>query len=209
MTDDARSRIFEPFFTTKPAGKGTGLGLAVVYGIVKSHHGIIDLESAPGAGTTFHVYLAANPEGRLAVPEEKSEPIVGGTETILVVEDEEVLRNLLAEILESSGYTVLTAEDGVSGLDRFTRHRDEIKAVITDMGLPRMSGQDLFISIREMDPSSRIVLASGYLDPEIRAHLFTLGAKAFLQKPYQPADVLRIIRKVIGPAEPPEREGLS
>ena len=197
MTDDVRSRIFEPFFTTKPPGKGTGLGLAVVYGIVKSHHGVIDLESTPGAGTTFHVYLPANPEGRLAAAEEKNEAIVGGTETILVVEDEEALRNLLTELLESYGYTVLTAEDGVSGLERFTRHKDEIKAVITDMGLPRMSGQDLFISIREMDPSSRIVFASGYLDPEIRAHLFTLGAKAFLQKPYQPADVLRVIRGVI------------
>ncbi|HEX7574102.1 MAG TPA: response regulator, partial [Bacteroidota bacterium] len=184
-------------------------GLAVVYGIVKSHHGIIDFESSPGLGTTFHVYLAAAREERIAAPDEKNEAIVGGNETVLVVEDEEALRNLLTEVLESYGYTVLTAEDGVSGLERFTLHRDEIKAVITDMGLPRMSGQDLFISIREIDPSSRVVLASGYLDPELKAHLFTLGAKAFIQKPYQPADILRVIRGVIGPGEPAERRILS
>jgi PAS domain S-box-containing protein len=205
MTDEVRSRIFEPFFTTKPAGKGTGLGLSVVYGIVKSHFGFIDFESTPGEGTTFHVYLVAYPEEKLVAPEKKNEPIVGGNETILVVEDEEALRNLLTELLQSYGYTVLQAEDGVAGLELFTHHRYEIKAVITDMGLPRMSGQDLFARIREMDPSSRVVLASGYLDPELKSHLFTLGAKAFLQKPYQPSDILRVIRGVIDIAERAER----
>ena len=205
MTDAVKGRIFEPFFTTKPPGKGTGLGLAVVYGIVKNHHGIIDLESIPGEGTTFHVYLVAYPEERLVAPEKRNEAIVGGTETILVVEDEEALRNLLTELLESYGYTVLKADDGVSGLEQFKRHRDDIEAVITDMGLPRMSGQDLFTRIRELDPSSRIVLASGYLDPELRSHLMALGAKAFLQKPYQPTDILRVIRGVIDAGAQTER----
>jgi two-component system cell cycle sensor histidine kinase/response regulator CckA len=206
MTDEVRSRIFEPFFTTKPAGKGTGLGLAMVYGIVKSHFGFIDLESSPGAGTTFHIYLVAYPEEKLVTLEKKNEAIVGGTETVLVVEDEEALRNLLTELLQSYGYTVLQAEDGVSGLERFTSHKDEIKAVITDMGLPRMAGQDLFARIREIDPAARVVLASGYLDPELKSHLFTLGAKAFLQKPYQPADILRVIRGVIDVGEHTVRE---
>ena len=205
MSDEVRSRIFEPFFTTKPPGKGTGLGLAVAYGIVKSHFGIIDVETSPGAGTTFHIYLIAYPEEKLVVPEERNEPIIGGNETILVVEDEEALRNLLTELLQSYGYRVLQAEDGVSGLELFARHRDEIKAVITDMGLPRMSGQDLFARIRELDPASRVVLASGYLDPELKSQLFTLGAKAFLQKPYQPADILRVLRGVIDVAAHTER----
>ncbi len=205
MNEDVRSRIFEPFFTTKAPGKGTGLGLAVAYGIVKSHFGIIDVESSPGAGTTFNIYLVAYPEEKLPAPEKRIESIVGGSETILVVEDEEALRNLLTELLESYGYTVLQAEDGVAGLEQFARHRDEIKAVITDMGLPRMSGQDLFSRIREMDPSSRIVLASGYLDPDLKSHLFTLGARAFLQKPYQPADILRVIRGIIDVAERTEK----
>ncbi|HTO95280.1 MAG TPA: PAS domain S-box protein [Bacteroidota bacterium] len=197
ISEDVRGRIFEPFYTTKPTGKGTGLGLAVVYGIVKSHYGFIDLETAAGSGTTFHVYLVAYPEEKLATARKNSEAIVGGTETILVVEDEDALRNLLTELLQSYGYRVIQAADGIAGLDRFTRHRDEISAVITDMGLPRMSGQDLFSRIREIDPASCIVLASGYLDPELKSRLFSLGAKAFLQKPYQPGEILRVIRGVI------------
>ena len=120
-----------------------------------------------------------------------------GEELVLAKSGKEALRHLLTELLQSYGYTVLQAEDGVAGLERFTHHRDEIKAVITDMGLPRMSGQDLFTRIREVDPCSRVVLASGYLDPELKTQLFSLGAKAFLQKPYQPADILRVIRGVI------------
>ncbi|HTY57872.1 MAG TPA: PAS domain S-box protein, partial [Bacteroidota bacterium] len=206
MSEEVRSRIFEPFFTTKPPGKGTGLGLAVAYGIVKSHMGMIDLVTSPGAGTTFHIYLVAYPEERLAAPEKRNESIVGGNETILIVEDEEPLRNLLTELLESYGYTVLKAEDGVAGLECYESHRDAIKAIITDMGLPRMSGEDLFARIREIDPSARIVLASGYLDPDLKSQLFSLGAKAFLQKPYQPADILRVIRGIIDVGERTENE---
>jgi two-component system cell cycle sensor histidine kinase/response regulator CckA len=206
MTEEVRSRIFEPFFTTKPAGKGTGLGLAVVYGIVKSHQGMIDLESSPGRGTTFHIYLVAYPEEKLVAPAKKTDTIIGGSETILVVEDEEALRNLLTELLRSYGYTILQAEDGIAGLEQFARHRDKIKAVITDMGLPRMSGQDLFVKIHELDPSSRVVLASGYLDPDLKSQLFTQGAKSFIQKPYQPTDILRVIRGVIDGAEDTPKE---
>jgi two-component system, cell cycle sensor histidine kinase and response regulator CckA len=205
MTDEVRTRVFEPFFTTKPAGKGTGLGLAVAYGIVKSHLGFIDLQTSPGSGTTFHIYLVAYPDEKLAAPEQRNETVVGGTETILVVEDEAALRNLLTELLQSYGYTVLQAEDGLSGLDRFREHRGQIKAVITDMGLPRMSGEELFAKIRELDPSVRVILASGYLDPELQSHLFTMGAKAFLQKPYKPADILRAVRGVIDVAAQTER----
>ena len=122
------------------------------------------------------------------------------------MEDEEALRNLLTDSSESLGYTVLQAEDGVAGLERYEGHKDDIKAVITDMGLPRMSGQDLFARIREIDPSSRVVLASGYLDPDLKSQLFSLGAKAFLQKPYQPADILRVLRGIIDVGERAEKE---
>ena len=197
MNEEVRSRIFEPFFTTKPTGKGTGLGLSVVYGIVQSHNGMIDVESIPHGGTTFRIYLQAYPE-ELAVRKETVVPkVVGGQETVLVVEDEGALRGLVAELLQSYGYKVLEAEDGMAGLDLFGRHRGTINAVITDMGLPRMSGKDMFARIRDIDPSARVILASGYLEPELKSRLFSAGAKAFIQKPYQPHEILRIVREVL------------
>ena len=197
MTDLIRSRVFEPFFTTKPAGKGTGLGLAVAYGIVKNHRGFIDVESEPGKGSVFHVYVQASTAAPSAGSISDERPITGGTETILVVEDEKALRDLLAELLEGSGYRVLKAADGIEGLAVYRQYRREIGVVLTDMGLPRMSGQDLFARIRELDPAAPIVLASGYLEPSLRSHLSSAGAKAFIQKPYQTRDILRIIREVL------------
>jgi two-component system cell cycle sensor histidine kinase/response regulator CckA len=204
MSEGLRSRIFEPFFTTKPTGKGTGLGLAVVYGIVQSHHGYIDVVSAQEKGTTFHVYLVAYTEASMALPVEKEQPVTGGTETILVVEDEPALRELVTELLESGGYTVLQAQDGLEGLEKFTRNKDAIDIVITDMGLPRLSGQDMFARLRELSPNASVILASGYLDPDLKARLFSEGAKGFIQKPYQPHQVLRAIRAVLDHSEQTE-----
>jgi CheY-like chemotaxis protein len=116
---------------------------------------------------------------------------------VLVVEDETALRELLSELLISFGYTVLQAADGAEGLETFTRHKNAIQSVITDMGLPKMSGQDMFEHIRKVDPNAKVILASGYLDPEMKNQLFIAGAKAFVQKPYQPEEVLRILRQVI------------
>jgi len=197
MTEAVRNRIFEPFFTTKSAGKGTGLGLAVVYGIVQSHHGFIDVESEPGAGASFQIYLQAHPDRPVKQTAKEEQPVIGGTETVLVVEDEEALLDLISELLHSYGYTVLQAKDGSEGLAIFTQHQDGIKAVISDMGLPRMSGHDMFARIREMAPSARVILASGYLEPGLRAKLHSAGAMAFIQKPYQPREVLRVIREVL------------
>ncbi|HXX62499.1 MAG TPA: response regulator, partial [Bacteroidota bacterium] len=202
MSEGVRSRIFEPFFTTKPPGKGTGLGLAVVYGIVRSHNGLIDVESTPDIGTTVHVYLVAFPHEKLSAAIEREEPVKGGSETILVVEDEGALREIVSELLGSYGYTVINAEDGISGYEAFRDHQQRIRAVITDMGLPRLSGQDLFGRILEADPRARVILASGYLDPELKSRLFRQGAKAFIQKPYQPREILRVIRGVLDVAEP-------
>jgi nitrogen-specific signal transduction histidine kinase/ActR/RegA family two-component response regulator len=197
MSEQVRSRLFEPFFTTKPTGKGTGLGLAVVYGIVQSHRGFVDVESVPGAGTTFHVYLQAYPEELALPPPEEASPVVGGSETVLVVEDEEALRDLVTELLQSYGYSVIRAEDGVDGLAKFTQGQEQIEAIITDMGLPRMSGQEMFTRIREIDPAAKVILASGYLEPGLKSRLFTAGAKAFIQKPYQPQEILRVVREIL------------
>jgi CheY-like chemotaxis protein len=123
--------------------------------------------------------------------------VKGGTETVLVVEDEDALRELVVELLHSYGYTVLEAEDGAAGLKLFTENRERIDAVLTDMGLPRMSGQDMFGHIRALEPEARVILASGYLEPGLKSQLFTAGAKAFIQKPYQPREILRIVREVL------------
>jgi two-component system cell cycle sensor histidine kinase/response regulator CckA len=199
MDAATRSRIFEPFFTTKEKGKGTGLGLATVYGIVESHQGFIDVESTAGVGSTFHVYLPVEPRQvkRDELEKAAEKEIPGGTETILVVEDEETLRDLICLVLESKGYKVLQASDGDEGLQQFTEHQQEIALVLSDLGLPKISGQDLLNRIRELKPDAKIILASGYVEPGMRSELLKGGAKEIIQKPYVPVEVLRKIREVL------------
>jgi PAS domain S-box-containing protein len=200
MTDHLKSRIFEPFFTTKELGRGTGLGLAVVYGIVNAHHGFVDVESEQGKGTTFRLYfpihVGLKEEHKARKPKDGESP-QGSSEAILVVEDEELLLNMVRALLEENGYTVFTALDGKEALAVYDLHRDEIKLVLTDMGLPRLSGTEEFIRLREINPDIKVILASGYLDAELKTEMLKAGARAFLQKPYVPGDVLKIIREVL------------
>ena len=202
MDETSRKRIFEPFFTTKEFGKGTGLGLAVAFGIVESHNGFIDVESDAGKGTTFHLFLPAQAGGDKLHPMEvpKSSEVSGGTETILVVEDEELLREMLISTLESKGYSVLVARDGTEAFALYQKHRHSIHLVLTDMGLPGLSGKDLVMHLTEINPSAKVIIASGYLESEVRLETLLAGAKEFIQKPYEPADVLRIIRQVLDQA---------
>jgi two-component system cell cycle sensor histidine kinase/response regulator CckA len=199
MDAATRSRIFEPFFTTKEKGKGTGLGLATVYGIVESHRGFIDVESTLGVGSTFHVYLPVEPRQvkRDELEKVAEKEIQGGTETILAVEDEETLRDLICLVLESKGYKVLQASDGDEGLQQFTEHQQEIGLVLSDLGLPKMSGGDLLNRIRELKPKAKIILATGYVEPGMKSELLKSGAKEIIQKPYVPVEVLRKIREVL------------
>jgi two-component system, cell cycle sensor histidine kinase and response regulator CckA len=197
MTEEKRRRIFEPFVSAEQAEGGRGFGLAMVYGIVSSHGGFVDVESEPGRGTTFSLYFPA-------VHAETPQPVAapgtvtrGGSETILVVEDEEAILLLLGEVLRSRGYEVLTAHDGVEGFEVYRDHVKEIDAVITDMGLPRMSGFDMFQKIRGLNPKAKVILASGYLNPELKSKLFVAGAKAFIPKPFEIADVLVKLRETL------------
>ena len=197
MREEMRQRIFEPFITAEQPEGGRGLGLATVYGVVQAHRGFIDVTSAVGHGTTFTIYL---PAIHIEAKEpEKNQTLVvpGGTETILVVEDEEALLLLLEEVLRQKGYRVLTAVDGLQGIETYRKHRGEIAAVITDMGLPKLSGYDMFLQIRELNPGAKVILASGYLNPALKSKLFVAGAKAFIPKPFQSAEVLRKLREVI------------
>ncbi|MCI0559482.1 MAG: ATP-binding protein, partial [Nitrososphaera sp.] len=199
MDEATLNRIFEPFFTTKRRGAGTGLGLAVVYGIVDSHRGFIDVYSEPGRGTTFRIYLP-NPQGeveRTAAKAQRTANIPGGSETILVVEDEDMLLDLIKSTLETKGYTVLMARDGVEAVDVFREHHQAIAAVITDLGLPRLGGLESSLEMVSINPHVKVIFASGYLDPNIKADLNKARAKAFIQKPYDTDEILRRVRDVI------------
>ncbi len=199
MDESTRQRIFEPFFTTKGPGKGTGLGLAVVFGIVEHHSGFIDVRSAPGEGATFTVYLPVRelPAAELQPASKSLEEIPGGTETILIIEDEEMLKELVKVFLVSKGYTVLTAKDGMQGVEMYQSHQKEIAVVLSDMGLPILSGQDVFRKIREINPEAKVIFASGFFDPQMRSEMYKAGLKEFIQKPYMQDEVLQKIREAI------------
>jgi two-component system cell cycle sensor histidine kinase/response regulator CckA len=203
MTKQVKSHIFEPFFSTKERGKGTGLGLSVVYGVVNNHRGFVQVESEPGAGTSFIIYL---PVKHSSVEQSRGDQTRTGAvqnipQTILLVEDEDMLRDLGISILESEGFLVLAAKDGVEAVDLFEAHREEIGLVVCDLGLPRLGGREAFLKMKEMKPGVRAIVASGYLEPTIRSEMLKAGVIDTIQKPYDFNDLLAKIRSVIGPDE--------
>jgi CheY-like chemotaxis protein len=199
MDEVTRNRIFEPFFTTKGIGKGTGLGLAVVYGIVKSHHGYIDVKSELGKGTTFQIYFPLQKNRSDAAGQSllTEDDIVGGSETILFVEDEDMLMVPLRGILEEYGYQVLVAQDGVEAVAVFTQHQDSISVVLSDVGLPKQNGWDAFLQMRQIKPNIRGILASGNFNMSKKEEMLDHGVSEFISKPYIIEDVLRAVRSVL------------
>jgi PAS domain S-box-containing protein len=191
-------RIFEPFFTTKSFGKGTGLGLSTVQTIVKSHEGFINVYTEPGKGTTFRIYLPAamSAESAEKAPEIRSLP-VGNNELILVIDDEAALREIMTVTLESHDYRVLTAADGIDGLELFGRHASEIACVITDMMMPRMDGTAAIRSILQVRPEMKIIAISGLPTNESVALSLSPGRVSFLQKPYTPAHLLTHLKEIL------------
>jgi CheY-like chemotaxis protein len=197
MNRETLARIFEPFFTTKEVGKGTGLGLATVYGIVKQHGGWIEVFSEPGKGAAFSVFWPACAGPAEAKPKEDSltAPVRGGKETILVVEDEPVLRDLAQIILQECGYSVLAASSGPEALEMWAKHHDAIDLVLTDMAMPLgISGVDLARKLLAAKPSLKLIFASGYSMDEVDSTFVRNGRASFLQKPYTHVTLAQAIR---------------
>ena len=201
MTPDVQARIFEPFFTTKGPGKGLGLGLAMVFGIVEQHRGWLECRSEVNAGTTFDIYL---PRYTLPSASKTTPPVprgpCWGNETILLVEDEAILRHLGAAILQRYGYQVLLAEDGVQALEVYTEHKGNIDLVFLDLTMPRLAGKDTFVQLAKMDPDVRVLFTSGYSaeSPVVGEPGQVLG---FLGKPYRPEDLALTIRSALDQAK--------
>ena len=200
MDEKTQARLFEPFFTTKVTGDGTGLGLSTVYGIVEQSGGIIWVDSAPGCGTTFEICF---PRDRAAVPvaverAPLSAARLAGTETILVVEDEDALREVARRVLRSCGYTVLTAAGGDEAQRICAAHKGGIDLLLTDVIMPRMSGGEVARAIVKMRPGIRVVFMSGYTDDAIGRHGVLRAGTHFLAKPFTADDLKQKIREVLG-----------
>ncbi len=198
MDAETRAHLFEPFFTTKERGKGTGLGLSTVYGIVKQHGGDIWVYSEPGKGSTFKIYLpqAGKAAAAAATAPEAPRP-KPGTETVLVVEDEEGVRRLVREILESHGYTVLEADSGAKALEIGEQRQGPIDLLVTDVVMPQMSGRDLAEALMMLRPDMKVLFLSGYADRAVVEHgVIELGA-GFLQKPFTPQTLAQKVREAL------------
>jgi two-component system, cell cycle sensor histidine kinase and response regulator CckA len=203
IPENVRSRIFEPFFTTKQDSGGTGLGLAVVYGVVSNHRGFIEVESTVGVGSCFYVYLPIEKADALATVEDggSATEIPPGTENVLVVEDESSLRTLLRVVLEMRGYKVRTVADGGEALELLLGDPGEIDAVLLDLNLPRISGAEVYTTIRRIRPKAKVIIVSGNISPEIRTQLESKGQKLFVAKPYRLAELGRLLRRALDEKE--------
>ena len=193
------TRIFEPFFTTKDVGKGTGLGLATAYGIVKQHQGWIEVESQGGVGTSFKVFLPESPRA-VAAPEQIAlDPTVrGGNETILLVEDEAAVRGLARVVLQRHGYRVVEAGSGVEALSVWEKHGSDIDLLLTDMIMPDgMTGRDVAKQLLARNPRLKVIYTSGYSAHSEGTPSERREAPAFLQKPYDPQKLARAVRECL------------
>jgi len=193
-------RIFEPFFTTKEIGSGTGLGLAMVYGIVKQHNGLIEVKGEVGVGTTFEIFLPVEDMPVAPETEVATSSIKGGTETILIVEDENELRELAGDVLENLGYKVLLAQDGVEGVERFASYKGKIDLVILDVVMPRMGGREACERIRAISPAVSVMFMTGYSAEMAHTRFIEDTRSALLQKPYSVEALGTKVRDVLDEA---------
>ncbi|MFA5793828.1 MAG: ATP-binding protein [Candidatus Brocadiia bacterium] len=207
MDEKVRRHLFEPFFTTKPDGKGTGLGLVVVYNLVIQHQGYIDVQStpapdkptadSPASGTTFRIYLPISLESAQPAIAAKPESFKGGTETILLADDDAALSELLATILKTTGYTVLSVPDGDQALTIFDANKDKISLAVLDIGLPKKDGIEVFKTIRRINPEVKVLFTSGYLEGGIQSDYIKQQELDFIQKPFSITSLKSKIRTIL------------
>ena len=195
MAVEVQARLFDPFFTTKATGRG--LGLSAILGIIRGHRGGIQMESAPGEGTTFRLFFplrASAPAPHESTGRDEEAELSG---EVLLADDEPAVLEAGRALLESLGFTVLTAEDGEAAISCFIEHLDRIRLVIVDQTMPRMSGTDTFRAIRRLRPELPVILSSGFSEEEVGDILQAEGLEGFLQKPYRLADLERVVRKAL------------
>jgi CheY-like chemotaxis protein len=201
IADTLKERIFDPFFTTKEPGTGTGLGLSIVHGIVKSHHGVHRLDTTPNGGTSVSLYFPLLDQGekRIApsMPLQMPIPITTVPKTVLVLDDEEPIRETLVELLSHQGYTVLTACNGIEGMKQLRDHSELIDLVITDLGMPQMSGEEFFSNARAIHPSLKIIIMTGYVNTKTTSKLLALGVADLILKPFSVDTLLPTVRRAL------------
>jgi CheY-like chemotaxis protein len=198
MAPEVLAHLFEPFFTTKEQGKGTGLGLATVYGIVKQSGAFISVRSAEAQGTTFTIYFpSVQTAAVIAAPAVSRSPELAGTETLLVVEDQPEVRKVITSVLSRQGYVVLEAASGQSALDLLSERHAPVDLLITDVVMPGMSGRELVARLSSQDASTRVLYMSGYTDDEIVKHGVLDPNIDFLHKPFQPRQLLTRVREAL------------
>lgn len=197
MDEEVKKHIFEPFFTTKGIGKGTGMGLAMVYGVVKNHSGFITVDSEPGKGSIFTIYLPAS-EIKTEEKEEEIRTPVTGTGTILIVDDEEAIRNLLNDSLSGLGYNIIKASNGEEAINLYLSNKDTIDLVILDLIMPVMGGEETLIRLREINPDVKVLIATGYgVSETLKDILRERGISGFINKPFNIAEISEMIKTVL------------
>ncbi|HLO26568.1 MAG TPA: ATP-binding protein, partial [Geobacteraceae bacterium] len=197
MDEETQKRIFDPFYTTKDVGKGTGLGLSIVYGIIKKHNGCIGCYSEPGIGSVFNAFFPVIQE---EIQEAAPEPVTvirGGTETILMSEDDESVRKLTRDLLEEYGYTVIESVDGEDAVNKYREHRDAVQLLLLDLIMPKKNGKEAYDEIRKLKPDIKAVFSSGYEADIIQKRGKLVKGLNFLAKPVIPKELLTMIRKVL------------
>jgi len=197
MDEKTREHIFDPFFTTKEVGKGTGLGLSMAYGTVKQHNGFIDVDSEPGEGTTFRIYLPLAVSSVQVSEKKPSTPFPSGTETVLLVEDDDAVREITKTLLEKFGYTVIEAVDGEHAVRLFRENKDVVQLVMSDVIMPKQSGRDMQNELKKIKPDVKVVFISGYTADILAQKEIMDEGFNFISKPLRPDALSRKLREVL------------